>query len=91
MRKNVTSEEWQKIYLHCLPRLEDPTRAKGDLKLKRTTKETEIIVRGRKYSWKQAWKNMKSAKAIGQLPQPGGKSFDMYHRAAAFGADYESV
>ncbi|KAH8769133.1 hypothetical protein F5883DRAFT_65600 [Diaporthe sp. PMI_573] len=71
VRKNVTSEEWKKIYLHCLPRLEDPTRVKGDLKLKRTKLGTEVIVRGRKYNWDQAWKNMKSAKAIGQLLLPG--------------------
>ncbi|KAJ0109947.1 hypothetical protein J7T55_014749 [Diaporthe amygdali] len=70
IRKNVTSEEWRKIYRHVVPRLENPARQKGDLKLKRTKKETEIIVRGRKYTWDQAWKNMKSAKAIGQLPQP---------------------
>jgi ornithine carbamoyltransferase len=73
VRKNVTSEEWKKIYLHCLPRLEDPTRVKGDLKLKRTKLGTEVIVRGRKYNWDQAWKNMKSAKAIGQLLLPGGR------------------
>ncbi|KAK2599653.1 hypothetical protein N8I77_011388 [Diaporthe amygdali] len=70
IRKNVTTEEWRKIYRRVVPRLENPARQKGDLKLKRTKKETEIIVRGRKYTWDQAWKNMKSAKAIGQLPQP---------------------
>lgn len=74
MRKNVTSDEWKQIYLHCLPRLEDPTRMKGNLKLKRTKQNTEVIVRGRRYNWDQAWKNMKSAKAIGQLLLPGGRS-----------------
>lgn len=85
MRKNVTSEEWHKIYLHCVARLEDPTRAKGDLKLKRTKMETEIIVRGRQYSWDQAWKNMKSAKAIGQELKLGGKSISKDYCAVGFG------
>lgn len=60
------------IYLHCLRWLEDPTRERGDLKLKKTKQVIEIFVRGRRYDWNQAWKNMKSAGAIGQLPQPGG-------------------
>lgn len=64
------------IYLHCLCWLEDPTRKKGDLKLKKTKQVIEIFVRGRKYDWNQAWKNMKSAGAIGQLPQPGGIFID---------------
>ncbi|KAL1869152.1 hypothetical protein Daus18300_005689 [Diaporthe australafricana] len=78
IRKNVSSQEWRKIYQHIIPRLEDPTRPKGDLKLKRTKTRTEVIVRGRKYTWDQAWKNMKSAKAIGQLPRPEGWSNDLF-------------
>jgi hypothetical protein len=76
IRKNVSSDEWRIIYLHCLCWLEDHTRKKGDLKLKRTKQDIEIVVRGRTYSWNQAWKNMKSAGAIGQLPQPGGIFID---------------
>jgi hypothetical protein len=72
IRKNVSSDEWRTIYLHCVRWLEDPTRKKGDFKLKRTKQDIEIFVRGRTYSWNQAWKNMKSAGAIGQLPQPEG-------------------
>lgn len=74
IRKNVSSDEWKIIYLHCRSWLEDPTREKGDLKLKRTKQNIEVVVRGRTYSWDQAWKSMKSAGAIGQLPQPGGIS-----------------
>lgn len=72
IRKNVLAEEWRKLYRHSLPRLEDPSRKKGDLKLKRTKKKTEVIVRGRIYNWDQAWKNMKSSNAIGQVPRPDG-------------------
>lgn len=72
IKKNVSSDEWRKIYLHCLRWLEDPTRKKGDLKLKRTKQKIEVFVRGRTYDWNKAWKNMKSAGAIGQQPKPGG-------------------
>lgn len=76
IQKNVSSDEWRIIYLHCLCWLEDPKRKKGDLKLKRTKQDIEVVVRDRTYSWNQAWKNMKSAGAIGQLPQPGGIFID---------------
>lgn len=73
MRKNVTQKEWCKIYRHCRPRLEDSTRTRGDLKLKRTRKKTEVIVRNRTYTWDKAWKNMKNAGAIAQLLSPDGQ------------------
>lgn len=86
MRKNVTQNEWCKIYLHCLTRLEDPSRLRGDLKLKRTIKETEIIVRNRPYTWDKAWKNMKSAGAIGGLPRLEGKLVNIFY-GIVLGAD----
>lgn len=73
MRKNVTQNEWRKIFRHCRPRLEDSTRRRGDLKLKRTRKKTEVIVRNRPYTWDKAWKNMKNAGAIAQLLNPEGQ------------------
>lgn len=91
MRKNVTQKEWCKIYLHCLTRLEDPTRLRGDLKLKRTKKKTEIIVRNRPYTWDKAWKNMKSAGAIGGLPQLEGKLVDISYSIVVLGADVGPV
>lgn len=78
IRKNVTQNEWCKIYLHCRTRLEDPTRTRGDLKLKRTRKKTEIVVRNILFTWDKAWKNMKSAGAIGELPESERKAIDIY-------------
>lgn len=66
IRKNVTKEEWHMIWQHVQPYLEDPTRPRGDLKLKRTKGTINISVHGRVYNWDQAWKNMKSAGAVGQ-------------------------
>lgn len=90
IRKYVTKDEWCKIYLHCRTRLEDPTRTRGDLKLKRTKKKTEIVVRDMLFTWDKAWKNMKSAGAVGQLPESGGKPIDTYYyrtTRAVFGTD----
>lgn len=87
MRKNVTQNEWQVIYRHCRPRLEDSTRTRGDLKLKRTWRKTEVIVRNRPYNWDKAWKNMKSAGAIGQLSNAEGQLICIYYCAVVFDAD----
>lgn len=87
MRKNVTQNEWRKIYRHCRPRLEDSTRTRGDLKLKRTRKKTEVIVRNRTYTWDKAWKNMKNAGAIAQLSNAEGQLICIYYCAVVFDAD----
>lgn len=72
IRKNTVSKDWQKVWQHAASyRLEDPKRRRGDLKLKRTKKKTEILFHGRRYTWDQAWKNMKSAKAVGQPLRQG--------------------
>lgn len=91
MRKNVTRNGWRKIYRHCRPRLEDSTRTRGDLKLKRTREKTEVIVRNRTYTWDKAWKNMKNAGAIAQLLNPAGQIFGEYHCVIVLGADMVSV
>ncbi|ROV98664.1 hypothetical protein VMCG_06776 [Cytospora schulzeri] len=64
IKKNVTSREWHKIWQNVQLYLEDPTRPKGDLKLKRTKGKIAIYAHGRLYNWNQAWKNMKSAGAV---------------------------
>lgn len=87
MRKNVTQNEWRKIYRHCRPRLEDSTRTRGDLKLKRTRKRTEVIVRNRTYTWDKAWKNMKNAGAIDQLSNAEGELICIYSCAFIFDSD----
>lgn len=68
IRKVVTKEVWQTIWQHVQPCLEDPTRPRGDLKLKRTKPGLKVAISayGRYYTWDQAWKNMKSAGAVGQ-------------------------
>lgn len=91
MRKNVTQNEWCKIYRHCRPKLKDSTRARGDLKLKRTRKKTEVIVRNRTYTWDKAWKNMKNAGAIAQLLNRDGQLVGIYFSAVVLGADMVSV
>ncbi|KUI54631.1 hypothetical protein VP1G_10698 [Cytospora mali] len=66
IRKNVTRQEWHIIWQHVQPYLEDPTRLRGDLKLKRTKATVAISAHCRKHNWNKAWKDMKSAGAVGQ-------------------------
>lgn len=68
IRKTVKNDEWGKVYRYCAHyRLEDPSRRRGDKTLKRTKRRTEVILGNRKFTWDQAWKNMKRAGAIGDL------------------------
>jgi superfamily II DNA helicase RecQ len=71
IRKTIKNEEWGKVYRHCAHyRLEDPSRKRGDKRLKRTKRKTEVILGNRTFKWDQAWKNMKRAGAIVE-PQLG--------------------
>ncbi|KAJ4409466.1 hypothetical protein N0V82_009460 [Gnomoniopsis sp. IMI 355080] len=71
IRKVVAKETWQDIWYHVQPFLEDPNRVRGDLRLKRTKGNVQVLVTayGRRYEWNQVWKNMKSADAVGRQRQ----------------------
>lgn len=56
---------WGKMYRYCAyHRLEDPSRKRGNKRLKRTKKRTEVVLGDRTYSWDQAWRNMKRAGVV---------------------------
>lgn len=78
IRKTVKNEEWGKVYRYCAHyRLEDPSRKRGDKTLKRTKRKTEVILGNRKFTWDQAWRNMKRAGVIvePQLGEPNQRYF----------------
>lgn len=65
IRKTIKKDEWEKVYRYCACyRLEDPSRKRGDKTLKRTKRKTEVVLGDRKFTWDQAWKNMKRAGVI---------------------------
>lgn len=77
IRKTVKNEEWGKVYRYCAHyRLEDPSRKKGDKTLKRTKRRTEVILGNRKFTWDQAWRNMKRA---GVIVHPELGELDRFH------------